>query len=136
VPVDADRNGINDDWEVQYFGHMGIDPNADPDGDGLSNLQEYLAGTNPTNSASTLAITSITATGDDLWVSWLAAYGKSYVVQTNAPSNGDITPDFADVSPTVVITGIPGTGEIVTNYLDAGGATNIPTRYYRIRVLP
>jgi len=40
-PVDSDGNGLPDLWEQLYFGHIGVDPNADPDGDGLSNLQEY-----------------------------------------------------------------------------------------------
>ena len=31
---------------------------------------------------------------------------------------------------------IPGSGDTVTNYLDAGGATNVPSRYYRIRLGP
>jgi subtilisin-like proprotein convertase family protein len=64
VPVDADSNGLNDDWEVQYFGHIGVDPIADADGDGFSNLQEYLAGTDPTNLASVpvLNITGVQVT--------------------------------------------------------------------------
>lgn len=48
--VDTDGNGLPDWWELEYFGHLtGTDPNADPDHDGMSNLQEWLAGTNPTN---------------------------------------------------------------------------------------
>jgi hypothetical protein len=38
---------MSDGWEIKYFGHIGVDPNADPDGDGLSNYQEYSLGTNP-----------------------------------------------------------------------------------------
>jgi len=48
-PTDADGNGLPDLWEQHYFGHTGVDPNADPDGDGLSNLQEYQRHTDPTN---------------------------------------------------------------------------------------
>jgi hypothetical protein len=47
----TDGNGMADGWEVLYFGHIGIDPNADPDGDGLSNYTEfqmYSQGYNPT----------------------------------------------------------------------------------------
>jgi Concanavalin A-like lectin/glucanases superfamily/Bacterial TSP3 repeat len=41
-------------WLEQYFGtnylaNTNAAPNADPDGDGLSNVQEYLYGTDPTN---------------------------------------------------------------------------------------
>lgn len=34
-------------WEIKYFGHVGVDPHADLDGDGIFNLQEYLNGTDP-----------------------------------------------------------------------------------------
>lgn len=47
VPGDTDRNGLPDAWEQQYFGHTGVDPNADPDGDGATNAQEYAAATDP-----------------------------------------------------------------------------------------
>ena len=46
---DSDHNGLPDAWENQYFGHIGVDPQADPDGDGLTNLQEYQQGTDPTD---------------------------------------------------------------------------------------
>jgi hypothetical protein len=44
---DTDHNGLRDSWETQYFGQIGVDPNADPDGDGRTNLQEFLQGTDP-----------------------------------------------------------------------------------------
>lgn len=47
IVTDADGNGLPDAWEQQYFGHTGVDPNADSDGDGLTNTQEYAAGSNP-----------------------------------------------------------------------------------------
>ena len=50
--ADTDGNGLPDWWEMQYFGHLGVAVNGDADGDGLSNLQEFLHGTNP-NSADT-----------------------------------------------------------------------------------
>lgn len=45
--LDTNNNGILDDWEIRYFGALGVNPNADPDGDGASNLREFLEGTNP-----------------------------------------------------------------------------------------
>jgi hypothetical protein len=47
--VDVSANSIHDAWELYHFGAIGVDPHADPEGDGASNLGEYLAGTNPTH---------------------------------------------------------------------------------------
>ena len=56
---DTDGNGLPDWWEIANFGLIGVDPNADADGDGLSNLLEYQLGTNPNspNSAIPLSFT-------------------------------------------------------------------------------
>jgi hypothetical protein len=47
--IDSDHNGLPDDWELRYFGHTGADPNADDDGDGISNIDEFRNGTDPTD---------------------------------------------------------------------------------------
>ena len=47
--IDTDGNGLPDGFEATFFGQLGIDPNADSDGDGESNLSEYRSGTNPTD---------------------------------------------------------------------------------------
>jgi glucose/arabinose dehydrogenase len=53
APIDTDGNGLPDWWENAYFGtKTGNQPGADPDGDGATNLSEYLFNTDPLSSAS------------------------------------------------------------------------------------
>jgi T5SS/PEP-CTERM-associated repeat protein len=124
-------DGIPNWWKQQY----GLDPfdptvaGADPDHDGMNNLQEYLAGTNPTNASSCFTITSLALTNGNVRVRWSAVGGKHYVVQTNSALGAD----FSDASPVIII---PGMNEMVTNYLDPGAATNGRTHFYRIRLAP
>ena len=75
--VDADADNIPDFWEVALFGAaMACDPNEDDDGDGLSNLYEYLAGTCP-----------LTAyTGD---ASYGTGDGVANALATDARKDGD-----------------------------------------------
>ncbi len=48
VPYDDDGDRLFDLWERYYFrSPAACDPNADPDNDGLTNLEEYADGTNP-----------------------------------------------------------------------------------------
>ena len=74
-------NGLPVVWELTYFGRTGVDPNADPDGDGMTNFQEYLAGTNPNDATSTLLITGLTVVDGGLQISWLSAVNRQYTVQ-------------------------------------------------------
>ncbi len=58
----SDGSGLPDWWELMYFGHLGLNPNADPAGDGWTLLQDYEQGLNPTNFITPPAITGLTAT--------------------------------------------------------------------------
>ena len=42
-------NSLPDWWCLEYFGTLNVNPYADPDGDGLCNMDEYVLRTNPTN---------------------------------------------------------------------------------------
>ncbi len=46
--ADTDADGLPDDWELASFGSLSATPEADSDGDGRSNFQEYQNGTDPT----------------------------------------------------------------------------------------
>jgi T5SS/PEP-CTERM-associated repeat protein len=107
-----------------------LDAAGDYDGDGQSNLAEDLAGTNPTNSASYLRITSIAREGDDIRVTWQTTAGKTNALERTAgDASGNYSNDFA------VLTNIITTGT-TTNALDLGAATNGPVFFYRVRLVP
>jgi len=124
-------------WQLQYFGSTSCPlcgGNADYDGDGISNTNEFLLGTNPANSASGFRIISVAPQGNDVIITWTTGGGSTNVVQA-APGdvNGGYMTNFTDISGEIAIL---GSGDATTNYLDAGGATNVPSRFYRIRLGP
>jgi hypothetical protein len=87
-------------------------------------------------STTVLQITSIARQGNDINLTWMTgtAGGQTNAVQvTSGDANGNYaTNGFADLATLV----IPGSGIVVTNYVDVGGGTNKPSRYYRIRLVP
>jgi beta-glucanase (GH16 family) len=125
-------DGIPNGWKQQY-GFNPFDPTvaaADPDGDGMSNLQEFLAGTDPTNSASYFHIISIAPQGNDVLITWTCGGGRTNVVQA---ATDLVSSTYSNVSDNIIL---PGTGDRVTNYLDAGAATNAPVLFYHIQLVP
>jgi len=82
VSPDTAAIGIADDWQRAHFGQVGIDPNADPDRDGMSNYQEFWASTDPLDPASVLVIqpTSLVSNGR-IQIRWQTVAGKTYSVQ-------------------------------------------------------
>jgi subtilisin family serine protease len=108
--VDTDGNGLPDWWELQYFGHLtGTDQMADPDHDGMNTLAEWFAGTNPTNAASVLRLTLVSATNaNHVVLSWPSVAGKTYWLAraTNLRSgfNSNVGTNIAATAPTNVST--------------------------------
>jgi Tol biopolymer transport system component len=83
--LDSDGDGIPDWWMTQYFGHptaqAGDSSRAqdDADGDGFTNLNEFLAGTNPGSASSVLTLHIVTgAAGSNVTLNWEALPGRSY----------------------------------------------------------
>jgi hypothetical protein len=85
VPVvDRDKDSLPDEWEEIYFGASGAPgsgPSDDPDQDGVSNRDEYLAGTLPTRSQSVFRVSSYfpVPTGETR-LQWYGRHERDYQV--------------------------------------------------------
>lgn len=118
----ADNNfdGLPDDWQRTYFGEneanwgMAL---VDSDGDGVNNRTEFLAGTNPQNSASVLRLT-IGQTPQGWQVNWDAMPGLVYRLQ--------VSTDFHDWSNVGGYRFAPGTKDAA--FVDAVSGM----AYYRV----
>jgi hypothetical protein len=47
IPMDSDSDGLADKWEIENFDTLDFDADDDPDEDGISNMNEYIEGTDP-----------------------------------------------------------------------------------------
>jgi hypothetical protein len=83
--ADTDGDGLPDAWELEHFGDLvTADGTSDYDGDGATDLQEYLAGTDPRQAGSNLHVTSFArgAAGASLNLSWQSRPDRQYRIMS------------------------------------------------------
>ena len=82
--IDSDGDGMDDGWEITQFGNLSRNGADDFDHDGQTDLQEYMAGTNPKDNQSILKIVQIDSTPKVAFaIHWTSLSGKYYRVQYN-----------------------------------------------------
>ncbi len=132
VTLDHVGDGIPDSWRQLYFGGDGMTTNSqscatcDPDGDGMDNMTEFVAGTDPTDSESALRIMSIVVQPNgDREITWRSVSGRHYQVW--------VATDLSDVYLQVSLT-LPSAGSSMTftDDIDFGSAQ----LFYKVKVLP
>lgn len=123
--ADTDADGLPDDWEKFYFDRSASGANDDPDGDGMKNLDEFRAGTDPTRTESALRLLSSARDGSRRTTPRFPhAAGQRYTAE--------FTEDFQTWS---VLTSGPVylLGINLTEWLDE---TSAAKRFYRLRAAP
>lgn len=130
-------DGIPDYWTLKYFGHSTPQAadlsraNDDPDGDGLDNLQEYRAGTNPRAADSNLRVN--TFAGQNLQFSAQAYELYELLGSTNLTDWTLVTPIFPTTSFISIRTNLPQTNILTTV---SNLPTNLPRMFYRVIKVP
>lgn len=126
---DKDYDGMPDAWEIAYFGNTNQPASGvsgDYDHDGSFNIDEFLAGTNPTNANSRLRITGLSQKNGPNSVSWVASPYRFYAVEvsTNLMGGGW---DYLGT-----VTNLDALG---TLRYDDPTVPMPPLRFYRVRCL-
>ena len=127
---DRDGNGLPDTWEREHFLTLGgVDPTADPDGDGLTNADEFLAGSDPLDGTSVFSIRSFTweksaSNNRIVTLSWPSVSGRHYTVWRAKSLKDAFVPYRTDVAatPPVNVLQLP--------------ADDADSAFYRIQVTP
>jgi hypothetical protein len=123
------NDGIADAWRLKYFLSTSTNSSSyaagDPDHDGMSNLQEFLSGTNPTNAASVFKVIAQNPISTTNAVAVNSANGIVYRVFYR----DDLSSGFWNILADQVI----GTGTNI--YFPDPGAGSLTKRFYRAEVL-
>ena len=78
---------------------------------------------------SELRITDIRLAGRDVQLSWIAPAGTTNVLQASS----NLSLSFQDISSNIVA---GAGGQLTNHFVEVGGATNQPDRFYRVRKIP
>lgn len=80
VNPDLDGDGLPDAWEILYGGTNLFSWAGDFDGDRSRDSDEYIAGTNPTDPKSVLAIVGLVGSSSNVVLAWPSVAGRVYSV--------------------------------------------------------
>lgn len=121
--TDTDGDGLDDDWEVAYFGNLDRDGKGDFDGDGTTDEDEHRLGTDPTNAGSVFQVMKLTREdGAGTKLLWNANPGRAYRVEFK----DDLSSTDWSVAPETV------TAAGATATWTEGSEAPTPHRFYRV----
>ena len=115
---DSDGDGLPDWWELAYGTNWKVaDATDDPDHDGLSNLQEYFAGTDPHDANSTLKLRADALPPNFVSLQFSASSNHTYSILYKDNLNNVSWTKLADIGsrPTNWLSILPDTVTPATN---------------------
>ena len=132
---DSDYDGLSDDWEMQHFGTLDQDGNGDFDNDGVSNLDEYLNGTDPAASNAP-TVPEIVSPADQTEVTVLQ---PELVIQNSVDADGDVVTYafevYADEAMTDLVAAQEGVTEAsnTTSWIVSPQLSDNTRHYWRVQ---
>jgi len=81
--TDSDHDGLDDGWEMAHFQNLASKPNEDANGDGESNMREYIQGTDPLEGNLPFELTISEWKPGMMRVGWPSAPNHNYDVLAN-----------------------------------------------------
>ena len=119
---------LSTEWKTHFFGSVSnswATPEADPDGDGVTNLEAFRAGTNPVQLRLHTLVTDWKTNAASFKLRWFGESGKKYGVKwAENPSS---------IQWTWLTNNLPGLGDLL-EVTDADRREN--TRFYRVLIQP
>ncbi|MBI2431596.1 MAG: hypothetical protein HYV26_01850, partial [Candidatus Hydrogenedentes bacterium] len=141
--VDSEGDGLPDSFESRYqLDPLVNDANADPDGDRLTNLQEFLRGTSPTDRNDPAPLVYVSATGSDQPGSGgpgspYASIGYALAQVTGSPAGATVLigagtyRENVVLTPAITLQGEPGSDVVIEGSVTgavAGAVVNVTIR--------
>lgn len=128
VRKDTDADGMPDDWEIanDLNPNNAADATDDPDGDGMGNLDEFLAGTLPYDKGSALRIVEFEIAEDAVRISFFAVAEKQYLLERT----GTVSPAHW-----ALVAGDLAGADALTTVTVAFDETT-PSAFWRVRLKP
>lgn len=126
LAADFDRDGLPDEWEESYGGtHLFGAGTNDYDNDTMTDWEEYVATTVPTNAASRFEILSMSATRDSCTLTFLSSASRVYALSSSDDLKSGLW------SAVDGLTNKAGTGMMMS----LTDTNSVPFRAYRLGVL-